>query len=200
MRSSVLLSALCAAGVMGSPVQKRAYKTELTIVTVTEYVTPGFVAPTPAISKVDAAPEAEGFYVTTLYYTRTEAPTPVIEPFMPWLQPAPAETKAPAQTQAPAPVHAPAYTAQPAPAETQAPSPTPEPVTTSEPATTAAPAPAVTSRAPTLSNSDNSYQAQVLQNHNIHRANHSAPALSWSTTLEASAKKLADSCVYEHNT
>lgn len=46
----------------------------------------------------------------------------------------------------------------------------------------------------------NSYQETILQNHNIHRANHSAPALVWDSGLEASAQQLANGCVYEHNT
>ncbi|KAL2006034.1 hypothetical protein VTN00DRAFT_9688 [Thermoascus crustaceus] len=148
MRSSVLLSALCAAGVMSSPVQvdKRAYETEVTVVTVTSYVPPGYVVPTPVLVKEDAQPDPDGYYaVTTLYYTEAAAPSPAPEP--------------------------------------NDPSPPP-------------PAPT----APTFSGSSNSYQAQVLQQHNMHRSNHSAPALAWSADLEASAKKLADSCVYAHNT
>lgn len=57
--------------------------------------------------------------------------------------------------------------------------------------TTTAPPPA----APT-----NTYHQNVLYNHNVHRSNHSAPALSWSRDLEASAHKLAAQCVYRHDT
>ncbi|CAK1361800.1 hypothetical protein CB0940_02871 [Cercospora beticola] len=45
-----------------------------------------------------------------------------------------------------------------------------------------------------------SYADICLHHHNIHRANHSAPALVWSDELAATAKKIADTCVYEHNT
>lgn len=133
---------------MSSPVQvdKRAYETEMTVVTVTSYVPPGYVVPTPVLVKEDAQPDPDGYYaVTTLYYTEAAAPSPAPEPNNP----------------------------PPAP-----PAPT----------------------APTFSGSSNSYQAQILQQHNMHRSNHSAPALAWSSDLEASAKKLADSCVYAHNT
>lgn len=46
----------------------------------------------------------------------------------------------------------------------------------------------------------NAYQQAVLYNHNIHRSNHSAPSVDWSSELEESARKLANGCVYEHNT
>ncbi|KAL1988925.1 hypothetical protein VTN96DRAFT_6914 [Rasamsonia emersonii] len=77
-------------------------------------------------------------------------------------------------------------------------------VTTSAPATTSSTSSSVqvstaSSAAPSPS-AANSYQETILQNHNIHRANHSAPALVWDSGLEASAQQLANGCVYEHNT
>ncbi|KAJ6118007.1 hypothetical protein N7523_005758 [Penicillium sp. IBT 18751x] len=44
------------------------------------------------------------------------------------------------------------------------------------------------------------YQHDVLFHHNIHRRNHSAPSVNWSTDLETSARALAAKCVYEHDT
>ncbi|KAK5173496.1 uncharacterized protein LTR77_002177 [Saxophila tyrrhenica] len=44
------------------------------------------------------------------------------------------------------------------------------------------------------------YKNTVLHHHNIHRANHSAAALTWSTELAATAARIAGSCVYGHNT
>ncbi|PYH88955.1 PR-1-like protein [Aspergillus ellipticus CBS 707.79] len=46
----------------------------------------------------------------------------------------------------------------------------------------------------------NSYQSAVLYNHNIHRSNHSASDVEWSSDLETSAQALAAKCVYEHDT
>jgi uncharacterized protein YkwD len=43
------------------------------------------------------------------------------------------------------------------------------------------------------------YAAKAVLHHNIHRANHSAPNIAWDSGLEASAKQVADSCVYAHN-
>ncbi|KAL4915122.1 CAP domain-containing protein [Aspergillus aurantiobrunneus] len=45
----------------------------------------------------------------------------------------------------------------------------------------------------------NDYQSKVLHSHNVHRANHSSPDLTWSSDLEASARVLASRCVYEHD-
>lgn len=45
----------------------------------------------------------------------------------------------------------------------------------------------------------NVYQNTVIKHHNIHRANHSAPALVWDSQLAAIAQSIAQSCVYAHN-
>ena len=45
-----------------------------------------------------------------------------------------------------------------------------------------------------------SYEAAVLYEHNILRAQHSASALSWDSALASDAQVLASSCVYEHDT
>jgi len=104
-------------------------------------------------------------------------------------------------------------TQAPAPSSYQAPSSSPEPATTAEPTTTEAPAttaPASTwatssSKAPATTASSASggvvstYPDIVVKHHNIHRSNHSAPDLTWSDSLAATAQKIADSCVYAHN-
>jgi uncharacterized protein YkwD len=38
-----------------------------------------------------------------------------------------------------------------------------------------------------------------LHHHNIHRANHSAPDLTWSDSLAATAQKIGETCVYAHS-
>lgn len=45
-----------------------------------------------------------------------------------------------------------------------------------------------------------SYADKCLKHHNAHRANHSAPALEWSDSLASTAQKIAETCVYAHNT
>jgi len=53
---------------------------------------------------------------------------------------------------------------------------------------------------PQTTSSGNSYQDTVLYHHNVHRANHSANDLVWNAGLAATALKIAQKCVYGHNT
>jgi hypothetical protein len=43
------------------------------------------------------------------------------------------------------------------------------------------------------------YSAAVVAHHNAHRANHSAPDLTWDAGLASTAQKIAASCVYAHD-
>jgi uncharacterized protein YkwD len=43
------------------------------------------------------------------------------------------------------------------------------------------------------------YQPEVLECHNVHRANHSSPKIEWSDSLAATAGKIAKTCVYAHS-
>lgn len=47
---------------------------------------------------------------------------------------------------------------------------------------------------------DGGYQNTVLKHHNVHRANHSAAALTWGHLLAEWAEVLASRCVFAHNT
>jgi uncharacterized protein YkwD len=49
-------------------------------------------------------------------------------------------------------------------------------------------------------NGSSSYAQSVLAQHNIHRANHSADALTWDDNMANIAQQIAQSCVYAHNT
>lgn len=49
-----------------------------------------------------------------------------------------------------------------------------------------------------LSSDDQTYKDLALFHHNIHRLNHSLPALEWNDTLRDIAKTSAEACVYEH--
>jgi uncharacterized protein YkwD len=50
------------------------------------------------------------------------------------------------------------------------------------------------------SSTGDAYQSMLLDSHNIHRSNHSAPALTWNETLAESASALANLCDYHHDT
>jgi len=76
----------------------------------------------------------------------------------------------------------------------------------SEPAPTSYDAPKSYSETPTSTKAASSsdakptgYQGMVLHHHNIHRDNHSAPALTWSDSLAATAQKIGETCIYAHN-
>ncbi|MCJ1363956.1 hypothetical protein MMC16_003065 [Acarospora aff. strigata] len=85
-------------------------------------------------------------------------------------------------------------------APVSAPSPSseaPAPASSSE-----APAPASSSEAPAAAKAPagNDYNSLALYHHNIHRANHSADALTWDENLASYAQQAAASCKYAHNT
>jgi len=104
-------------------------------------------------------------------------------------------------TAAPTSAAAAATTEAPAPPAPTTPAYTP-PATTEAPATTETPA--ATSAAPaaatTAASTSDSYSQAILDQHNNHRANSSAPDLSWSTDMANIAAQIASSCVYAHNT
>lgn len=51
---------------------------------------------------------------------------------------------------------------------------------------------------PSVTNS--AYINAILRHHNIHRTNHSANALTWSSSLAEIAREIAQTCVYGHVT
>lgn len=73
------------------------------------------------------------------------------------------------------------------------------PATTEVPTSTAVPT-STTSSSVVPSSTGNAYQQMLLDSHNIHRSNHSAPALAWNQTLAESALALANTCDYHHDT
>lgn len=52
---------------------------------------------------------------------------------------------------------------------------------------------------PNLDPGSTTYQGLVLLNHNLHRANHSAPDLVYNNTLASYAEQIAKTCVYSHS-
>jgi hypothetical protein len=101
---------------------------------------------------------------------------------------------------APAPTSESSSYVAPAPPSSSAPAPSP--VAAAEPTTpaAAAPAPAQTSASSGYTPSGGSdYQSQVVDAHNVHRANHSSPALTWDDNLAGIAAEIAATCVYAHD-
>jgi hypothetical protein len=116
--------------------------------------------------------------------------------------------KPPAQSTAvPNPEPEPEPTTSPVPApESQAPAPSaPAAEPSTPPAETPTPSPAQPSAAPSAAPpasppASGSYSDLVVYNHNVHRTNHSAPAMAWNQSLADTALKIAQSCIYAHNT
>jgi uncharacterized protein YkwD len=106
---------------------------------------------------------------------------------------------APSVVLAPSAIPASSVAASVAASVAPAPSVAPSVVVAPSVAPSVAPAPA-SSSAPTTPAPSNDYQNAVIYNHNVHRANHSAPAMAWSPSLAATALKIAQTCVYAHST
>lgn len=70
------------------------------------------------------------------------------------------------------------------------------PPSTSSSSTTSAAAAANTSAS---SNPDSKYSAPILEQHNLHRNNHSANPIVWDDGLARIAQQIASSCVYAHD-
>ncbi|KFZ17273.1 hypothetical protein V502_04646 [Pseudogymnoascus sp. VKM F-4520 (FW-2644)] len=203
MRSSAIILAGLSALALAAPVQKRAYVTDVVIDYVTVFVTESnlhstreTVVPstrttleavvTPTVSKSVAPVPTQGVFVESKPVpTPTPTPEPIVETPTPTPTPqAPATTQAPQQD-----VHVEKPVVETTPvAET----PTVVKTTAAAAPTTAAPA--------TASPVSGDYKSAVLFHHNVHRTNHSAPALTYDETLAGYALQVAKTCVFEHDT
>lgn len=196
MKVSFTLAALGAALTMAAPLDARQ---DVVIITeiVTKYTT---VDPVAAPTNVRAFNKAGLHRVKT----RTIPPAPPAQVTQPPPPPPPASTPAPAVKEpepspvaaAPAPVFKEVEKVVEKPKEdppkvVEVPQvPAPKPAETENKQETAASSPAA---APA------DFQSAALYHHNIHRANHSVDALSWSASLASSAATVASSCIFEHN-
>lgn len=175
MKGSLFVGALCVLGVAASPLNKRVLVTdvEVTVVTVTVTETPG-TAPTsvPVSTTSVAAPAAP---IADAANLKNQYPRPSLT-----------------STSTETTIVVPSSTSSISPIVV------PEPTTTVAPTTAAETTSTSTSVTP--ASTDSSYQTLVLTSHNIHRSNHSAPALAWNETLAESALALANTCDYHHDT
>jgi hypothetical protein len=182
MRSSTVVAVFGAALVAASPAHRalhaRKIVTDIVTETICITVTEGQI-PTPAL--VETVVVSSTVYVHPYEATpsHSSAPPPPPPP------PPPPTTSTTTTTSLPAPISTPEYVML---------APPPAPTTTKK-AAVVAPAPTVA--APAASPTD--YVSAAVDSHNYHRANHSASDISWSDSLAASAKIVADSCVFAHN-
>ncbi|KAJ5816039.1 Allergen V5/Tpx-1-related protein [Penicillium robsamsonii] len=187
MRSAVILAAL-AVGTFAKVIEKEVYVTDWTTVIVTTTVTQW---PTNAASTANTA------VVVNQDHTKpAEAAHPTVDVSKKAAKvdsaPAAASTTAAAEVEeaAPSSTTSSSTTSSTTQAELKA-------VTTSATSSATTAAAASATAAP---GAGSSYQESVLYYHNIHRSDHSVPALTWSTDLEEAANTVASSCSYGHDT
>lgn len=182
MRSTLLFAAL-AVGACAKVIEKEVYVTDWTTTTVTETVTqlPTTTPNTANLVKQDTvvAESSSSSTSTSALPTVDLAKKTTAEP-----APAPTEEAAADNAGGATTWYATTYWSIPA-----------EPATTETPTSLET----STSAAPTATPA-NTYQEHILYNHNVHRSNHSASSVTWSGTLESSARTLAERCVYQHDT
>ena len=204
MRSTTIVSVLLATGALATPLlDRRVLVTKDIVVTVTDYVTVGDVAAKVAVATTASSPRVVTSKVVTHahHYHHQAAKSPVV------VVPVPQQSSSSKPYVAPAP--APTTTTSP-----KAYVPPPQlTTTTSPPETTDAPSPVKVTSSPSANN-DNTlpttavpnldsgseiYKGLAAQHHNVHRQNHSVPALTWNDTLASYAETIAKSCVYAHD-
>ncbi|EFE39744.1 SCP-like extracellular protein, putative [Trichophyton verrucosum HKI 0517] len=192
MKSSVLITALCVAGSLAaeqiSP-PNEVVVTAKKVVVVTTTVTTTIPCPT--------------VIPTTSYKPEPTSKPPVIPPVpTSSAEPLPPPPVEPSTIPCPEPGTS-TYAPPPPPPPTSAPAPpAPAPPPPSSAPAPPAPPPSQPSQgpAPPPPPPGKDYKEQTDYHHNVHRSNHSAPALTWSTALENSARKLAETCIYGHDT
>ncbi|KAL2884180.1 hypothetical protein SGCOL_000119 [Colletotrichum sp. CLE4] len=174
MKSSIVLAATGAVLAMGAAIDPRAMETVLDITYVTVTVTEGVPIETPAATPSSSLPPK---------VEETPAPAPVFSTIT---------TKRRSRT----------------PKASTTPTPTPEPVVeqpvASEPAASSSAAPVAsvvetTQSTPSTAATVSDLQTAAIDSHNIHRSNHSAPALTWDADLASYALITAKTCVFEHD-
>ncbi|UKZ95012.1 uncharacterized protein TrAFT101_009861 [Trichoderma asperellum] len=201
MKSAFLLAtgAILAAAM---PLDKRALETQWVtdIVTVTVTVDPS------------APSSAGGVFVQAVSSQPAAAPTPQPQ------APAPKPVYVPVSSPKPAPpppspapaapetttvivpaVQAPKASPEVAVQASPKPSPKPSPSPVAASPKPAASSPAASSSSSSSSSGATDYQSAMLNEHNIHRANHSAPALEWDDQLAGFAQITASGCVFAHD-
>jgi uncharacterized protein YkwD len=201
MKSSIFLAATGAMLAMAGPVdlRKRAMATEWEIEVVTVTVTAGSV-PSGAVFLESSQQEPEPQPEPEPTPEPNPEPAPAPEP-----EPQPEPAPAPEPVPEPQPIVEAPKIKKPEPVPQPKPKPQPKPEPVPEPETTTLvqkPKPTEDAGAGNGGQVDVSgdFKSTVLKHHNLHRMNHSAPALQWDDQLAGWAKQLADTCVFEHDT
>ncbi|KAI9716910.1 MAG: hypothetical protein M1812_005059 [Candelaria pacifica] len=226
MRSSAVLSILFAAGALSSPLLMRELKRDiledLTVVTITKYVEAGqtidattssTAAPSVTVDAADAASSSAASSGNQYGYghrkgqghrhgsTTSDSTTTATTTSDAQSSSTPSSTGS--STTASSSVVAQDASSTASTTTSTTPSITPTSTTPSVTLTSVTPsstASSTSSAAAAPAGYGSDYQSKALNAHNLHRANHSASALTWSSDLASTAAKIASSCNYAHNT
>lgn len=203
MHSSIIITSLCAALAVAKPLHRHAkkeYKTELKIETVFVTVTAG--AP---VVETEAPAPSTVVVVNTVYAGGNNAASrqPTKQ------KPSAAPPAAPVKSEPPVVVvtstEAPVVIAQApsTPAVVVAPTSTyVAPVvvpTTSVAPVVVKPSSTAVAASSAVVDALSGYPSMAVAQHNVHRANHSAPDVAWNQTLADWALNTAKSCVFKHD-
>ncbi|TRX98646.1 hypothetical protein FHL15_000720 [Xylaria flabelliformis] len=171
MKSSIFLAATGAALALSNPLDKRVLETDVVVEYYTVTVTGDAPKPTPTNVKVRPQPKP----------TVEQQPYVVEQP-------------------------APTTTSQTVVVVTVTPEPEPKPTTAAYKPETVDPAPSPSTVVETPAQATNqvasegdSFQSTALYHHNIHRSNHSSPAMSWNDKIAGYAGNTAATCKFAHD-
>lgn len=200
MRSAIVAAAF-AAGALAVPLMERDFVYETEMVYATKYVTvtAGDAAPTEVPAEVPAPSSSSTKHwghkkpkASSVQQAQEAAWTSSYSTAWTWTvsEEAPAATSAEEQ--------APAYTSsqEQAQAYSSEEAPAPSSYESTPTSSEAAPSSAAASSASDAKATD--YKSIVEHHHNVHRYNHSSPAMSWNESLAATAEKIGNLCSYEH--
>lgn len=195
MLSSIFISALFAVGALSTPInQKRALVTEIVVVTVVEYVTEGVPAAPSTVPAVQTTVNAPNAYHSSSHDHPRASSSSTVEVAVPSSSSVEIVAPIPTSTSTPVVIETPTSTSTPAPISTVAPTtsaapPPPQPASFNAPTTIV----------PDLDVTSPTYTAIALAHHNVHRSNHSAPDVTYNSTLARWAQAKAESCVWDES-
>ena len=185
MRTSTVLSTFLAVGALAVPLNKRVLIEDIVVVTVTDFVYVDEL-PTSTSTTSSSSGTPDQFFQQPASTTSTTSTTSIYTPPV-----VPSSTSTPPPPP-PTTSSTPAYTP---PAPVVSPPPAPAPANAGSPALDGAP----TTLVPDLDVTSPTYAAIAVVHHNVHRANHSAPALTYNQTLANWAQQKAESCVWNED-
>ena len=199
MRSSTIATVLFAASALATPaLDRRVLVTEKVVVTVTNYVTAGNLPTSTSASSSAGVEVLESPTVKANFkaHSRHKHRTSTSKTFMSKASTSKTVVAIPETTDSASSVEA----FIPPPTSSEAAT---APETTEAPPAESTPA-AVNDDLPKtkvagLTSEDEVYKGLTLRHHNVHRSNHSAPALEWNQTLADFAKQSAQTCVWAHD-